>query len=81
MGPDETARSLVDELIRVQGNGVAAAATLGVHATSLYRWRSGEYMLHGPALVAIRAVLAHPEDFTKYTELVRPAHRPKPEDG
>ncbi len=76
----ETARALVDEFIRVQGNGVSAAATLGVHATSLYRWRSGEYVLHGPPLVAIRAVLAHPEDYTEYTTLARPAHRPKPKD-
>lgn len=72
----ESQRLLVERLIKKQGNVTAAAATIGVDASTLWRWRDGSRLMSGPAAVAIAAVLKHPEDYAKYRELVRPAHRP-----
>lgn len=70
-------QELCESLIQQQGNTTAAAATLHVNASTFYRWRTGAIALDGAALVAIKAVLAHPEDYTFYKSLVRPAHRPR----
>lgn len=69
-------RALFARLVEQQGNITAAAATLGVNPATLWRWRNSSRPVPSVALVAIRAVLAHPEDYTEFRNLARPAHRP-----
>lgn len=67
---------LLSRLVEQQGNQIAAAATLGISPATLWRWRNGSRAVPAIALVAVRAVLAHPQDYAEYTKLARPAHRP-----
>ena len=57
---------IVGMAVRQMGSVAALAAALQVDETTVRRWRSGHSGLQGTGLVAIMALIRHPEDFTKY---------------
>ena len=59
---------IVDMAVRQMGSVAALAAALQIDETTVRRWRSGASGLQGTGLVAIMALIRHPEDFTRYRE-------------
>ena len=57
---------IVDMAVRQMGSVCALANALQVSRRTVTRWRSGEGALSGTALVAIMALIRHPEDFERY---------------
>jgi DNA-binding transcriptional regulator YdaS (Cro superfamily) len=48
--------------IALAGGPTALARVLQVSPVSVHRWMTGSRPLAGPALFAVRAIVAHPED-------------------
>ena len=67
----------VKKFIKQQGGLNAAADTLGVHISSLWRWKTGAASLTGPALVAVDAVLRHPGEYKEFPDKAVKQGRPK----
>jgi hypothetical protein len=72
---------LIARLIKQQGNLLTAAATLQIHETTLWRWRTGKATVHGVAEVAVLAVLEHPEDYAHFLKQARPQGRPQTKEN
>ena len=57
---------IVNMAVRLMGSVAALANALQVDRRTVTRWRSGQGALSGTGLVAIMALIRHPEDFTQY---------------
>jgi len=64
---DQKARTLINMGIKQMGTLQALADALQVNKTTVVRWRAGTHQLKGAALVALMALLRHPEDFQRYS--------------
>ena len=59
-------KALIDIAVAHLGTMQAVADALQVNHTTVARWRNGESGLRGSGLVALMALIRHPEDFSKY---------------
>ena len=57
---------IVGMAISQMGSAQAVANALQVNRTTVERWRKGESGLQGTGLVAVMALIRHPEDFSQY---------------
>lgn len=57
---------LINMGINHMGSLQALADALHVHRTTVVRWEMGKSGLTGTALVALMALIRHPEDFERY---------------
>jgi DNA-binding transcriptional regulator YiaG len=60
------ATALVDMGIKHMGSLQALADAMQVNRTTVVRWDNGKSGLTGTALVALMALIRHPEDFERY---------------
>lgn len=67
-------RALVEIAVKQMGSIDGLAAAVQAHRTTVQRWLRGDVQLAGPALVAVLAVVKHPEEFAHH-------HRPRKPGG
>ncbi len=70
-------KRVVRQFIKQQGGLYAAAKTIGVHFSTLSRYRSGQLELKGAYQEAVEAVLRHPEDYASFPANARKQGRPR----
>jgi DNA-binding transcriptional regulator YiaG len=60
--------ALIDMAVSQMGSVQALAAALQINRTTVMRWHRGQSGLSGTALVALMALIRHPEDFERYKQ-------------
>jgi len=61
-------QKITEKAIKQQGGTDALALTIGVTSSTVWRWRKGITTVTGPALVAMTAILKHPDDYQFYAD-------------
>jgi len=56
----------IEAVITLMGSVASSARAMSVDVSSIFRYRTGRTILRGAALVAARAVIRHPEDYSRF---------------
>ena len=66
MKPHENPAAVIGIAVNIMGSVSALADALQIDRRTVTRWRRGDSGLQGTALVALMALIRHPEDFERY---------------